>query len=136
MKLLDGASELNIEEISVADAWADGRELVILRGAQGVAEWEGGKEGGKEEEEGGKKHVLRYRVRMNPPCITELRFSSKYEGRGERGGGREGGREGGRGVSHLIDSLFFLPSLPPSLQTDDGGVSGECVGEHSVYGRY
>jgi hypothetical protein len=77
MKLLDGTSELNIEEISVADAWADGRELLILRGAQGVAEWEGGKEEEEEEGGGGRKHVLRYRVRVNPPCITELRFSSK-----------------------------------------------------------
>eukprot|EP00624_Nannochloropsis_granulata_P007108 evm.model.NODE_6389_length_3519_cov_6.543336.1 len=77
MKLLEGASELDVEEMCVADAWADGRELWILRGAQGVAEWEGRKEGGKEEGEGEGRHMLRYRVRVNPPHITELRFSSK-----------------------------------------------------------
>jgi len=77
MKLLDGTSELNVEEMSVADAWADGRELWVLRGAQGVAEWEGREEGGKEEGEGGRRYRLRYQVRVNPPHITELRFSSK-----------------------------------------------------------
>jgi ABC-type sugar transport system substrate-binding protein len=79
MKLLAGSTEIGAEEISVADIWAEGQELVILRGAQGVAEWEERKEGGREggREEGEARHVLRYRVRVNPPCITELRFSSK-----------------------------------------------------------